>query len=90
MAYTSRKTDMNHLANANVPLIQRTTLADLALVLANAMIAQEIAVYHNSRKHYAEDDTEQLSRDVEDAINKVFEIRKSMQFFAAEISTSLR
>ena len=90
MAYTSRKTDMNHLANASVPLIQRTTLADLALALANAMIEQEIAVYHNSRKHYPEDDTEQLYLDCEAAINKVFEIRKSMQFFAAEVSSSLR
>jgi hypothetical protein len=75
----------NHLANTAISLSMRTAMADLALALANAMIEQEIACFHNSRKHSPDEDSFALLDAAQDAIDNTFEIRKSMHTLAAEI-----
>ena len=76
----------DHLANQAIPLAARNMMATFALGLANAMIEQEIACYHNSRKHGQDDDSDKLMADAQAAIDAVFDIRKAMKDMAVSLS----
>jgi hypothetical protein len=80
---------MNHLANKNVTLSQRLEMADLALKFANAMIEQEIACFHNTRKHTAEDNSKELLKAAQDSIDTVFNIKREMHDLAFQISVAI-